>query len=281
MTLIKDLPQLPQNRGGQPAVVSALDDIRFAIDDDAKAEFAWFAREYPRIFRYHIYHAEHRLETIHQNYTKAAAQFATQNGKDENVFSVSSGRGLAWRIYWDFEAFLTAVGSALDILARVVGLFYVDHAPVSFNKLCAKSELSGAVDLLRSAQRVWVRRLKDYRDCFVHYTPVDNESCIHCHKYPDGWEIRCLIPVNPNIRESEGFRFSRRMELLRYAITTHKHLMALDGQVARRIRKEWATGSFPKRLVNLFFVGERQRKPASIRLNSIGAAAPLLHQTVR
>jgi hypothetical protein len=262
-SLIKPIPQLPLNFGSQPAVVAAFDDIRFSIEDDARAEFAWFAREYPRIFRYHIYHAEHRLKTIHKIYRTAASQFEARIDNDSNVFSVSSGRGLAWHIYWDFEAFLNAVGSALDVLARIVGLFYSNPAPLTFSKLCGKSELSGAVDVLRSAQRVWVLRLKDYRDCFVHYTPVDHESWIHCHKYPNGWEVRCPLPVNPNVRETVGFRFSRRVELLRYAFEVHKHLMALDRRVGKLIRREWVVGEFPRRIENLFFVGERQRRPAN------------------
>jgi hypothetical protein len=266
MSVIKPLPKLPENLSGQPAIVSALDDIRFTIEDDDRAEFAWFAREYPRIFRYHIYHAEHRLKTIHECYRKAGLEFELQIAEKENLFSVSTGRGLAWQIYWDFEAFLNAIGSALDVLARIVGLFYADPAPVSFIKLCNKRQLSGAVDLLRSAQQLWVHRLKDYRDCFVHYTPVDNEAWIHCHRYRDGWEIRCAIPVNPNIREAEGFRFSRRAELLRYSIATHKRLMTLDRRIGQLIRKEWQEGIFPKRFHNLFFVGERQRVPANNRL---------------
>jgi hypothetical protein len=268
MSAIKPLPKLPENLGDQPTIVAALDDIRFTIEDDDRAEFAWFAREYPRIFRYHIYHAEHRLKTIHENYRKAASEFELQTAENENLFSVSSGRGLAWQIYWDFEAFLNAVGSALDVLARIVGLFYTDPVPLSFSKLCSKRQLSGAVDLLRSAQHLWVHRLKDYRDCFVHYTPVDNEAWIHCHKYRDGWEIRCAIPVNPNIRETEGFRFSRRAELLRYSIATHKRVMTLDRHVGQLIRKHWAAGTFPKRFHNLFFVGERQRVLANNRLET-------------
>jgi hypothetical protein len=262
-SLIKPVLQLPFNFGDQPAVVDALDDIRFSIDDETLAEFAWFAREYPRIFRYHIYHTEHRLKTIQANYQIAASQFEKQLTNESSVFSITSGRGLAWHIYWDFEAFLNAVSSALDILARIVGLFYSNPTPLTFNKLCSKSELAGAVDILRSAQRAWVFRLKDYRDCFVHYTPVDNESYIHCRKYTDGWEVRCSLPINPNVREIDGFCFSRRVELLRYAIAVYKHLLNLDQQIGKLIRREWAVGAFPRRVENLFFVGERQRRSAN------------------
>ncbi|MCJ7508559.1 MAG: hypothetical protein MUO85_07510 [candidate division Zixibacteria bacterium] len=237
-----------------------MDEIRFSLNDDEHAEFAWFAREYPRIFRYHLYHAEHRLKKIHDNYRLASARFQTDilSGK-ENLFSVSMGRGLAWLIYWDFEAFLNAINSSLDIMARLVGLFYADQLPLSFNKLCSRAELEGPVDLLRAAQRRWVARMKDYRDCFVHYTPVDNESFVQCHKYADGWEVRCKIPINPNVRESDGFRFSRRVDLIRYALATYRNLRALDRKIGQSIRTYWRSGRFPKRRHNLFFAGSRQK----------------------
>ena len=79
---------------------------------------------------------------------------------------------------------------------------------------------------------------------------------------------RRAIPVNPNIRETEGFRFSRRLELLRYSIATHKRVMTLDRHVGQLIRKHWAAGAFPKRFHNLLFVGERQRVLANNRLET-------------
>jgi hypothetical protein len=257
---------LPTDFGGQPRVVSALDDIRFTIEDEKRAEFAWFAREYPRIFRYHLYHAEHRLEVIHKNYRTVVERFEKEiASSDKNLFEVSTGRGSAWQIYWDFETFLNVVASSLDVLARIVGVFYVDQTPISFNKLCAKRNLDGPVDLLRKAKDQWVNRLKDYRDCFIHYTPVDNESYVQCFRYPDGWEVRCPIPTNPNVRESEGFRFSRRVELLRYAISVYDKLRLLDRRLGRSIKVAWQQGTFPKRVDNLFFLGVRHQQPPNLR----------------
>ena len=269
--MINPIPALPKTFGGQPEVVAALDEIRFGIDDESLAEFAWFAREYPRIFRYHIYHCEHRLETIHRNYAEAIPEFECRLLEAPRVFSISSGRGRAWEIYWDFESYLNACGAALDVFARIAGLFYEEQTPVSFSKLCAKRELTGPVDVLRAAQTRWVRKLKDYRDCFVHYTPVDNESYIHCHKYPSGWEVYCRLPVNPNARDTDSFRFSRRVELLSYSLTTYRHLMALDRKVGKLIRDASGKGHFPKRIQHLFSIGERQLRPANHRLQATAA----------
>lgn len=264
--MIKPIPALPKNLGAQPEVVAALDEIRFALEDDSLAEFARFAREYPRIFRYHIYHCEHRLETIHGNYHQAVHEFESRIAEDPRVFSMSSGRGLAWEVYWDFESFLNACGAALDVLARIVGLFYEEQTPVSFSKLCGKKDLAGPADVLRVAQNRWVQKLKDYRDCFVHYTPVDNESWINCHRFSNGWEAYCRLPLNPNARDTDSFRFSRRAELLRYSLATYRHLMALDKSIGRLIRDANRRDEFPMRTKHLFFVGERQRRSANNRL---------------
>lgn len=93
---------------------------------------------------------------------------------------------------------------------------------------------------------------------------------MHCHRYADGWEVRCGLPINPNVREAEGFRFSRRVEVLRYSLTTYRRLMVLDRKIGTLIRDAWTAGAFPKRTEHLFFVGERQRPPANNRLRPPG-----------
>ena len=109
MSAIKPLPKLPENLGDQPTIVAALDDIRFTIEDDDRAEFAWFAREYPRIFRYHIYHAEHRLEDDTRELSQSGFGVRVANyRKREPVFGVKRV-GSRGRYTGDFEAFLNAV----------------------------------------------------------------------------------------------------------------------------------------------------------------------------
>jgi hypothetical protein len=241
-----------------------MDAVRYALDDDDHAEFYWFARECPRNYRYHIYHAQHRLSSMRNAYAESREQFAKALREPDRseTFGIAFGRGLSYQLYWDFEAYLAAVSSALDILARITGLFYPAPTPPSFNRFCAKKDLTGAADILRDARSRWVTRLKDYRDCFVHYTPVDNETSIGCFRYSDGWEVRAKLPTNPNIRESDGFRFSRRSEVLRYSFTTYRHLNALDRKVGQAISRSFRDGTFPARRDNLFFVSARQRGAA-------------------
>ena len=258
---------LPKISKASPEVVRLLDKIRFELDaDDSMAEFCWFAREYPRVYRHHFGHVEHRLKSIHHRYQKAHDHFSVELPKaDANCFGMSTSSIETLIVYWDFEAFLTAISAALDVLARVVGTAFNEHTPPSFNRLCKNRELGGCVEILRSAQVRWVSRMKDYRDCFVHYTCVDTMLTFCCNQYPDGFELRCRLPSNPNVRDIMGFKFSRRLDVLRYACLTYKNLIALDRAIARQLHKDYRSGTFPKRTSNLFFLGTRMHTETSTK----------------
>lgn len=256
MTLVQPPPPLP-SLGEQPAVVAILDQIRRAQGYD---EFTWFIREYPRNFRYFWYRAEHRLKAIHSQYRWAADQ-ASASANDATTVSLGWGRDRAWETYWDFEDYLNALNSALDTLARVVAPYYPQPTPPSFSRVARRLDLGGIAEDFRNANARWVQRMKDYRDCFTHYAPVDNEAFIRAVRGRDGaFLILCPLPTNPNERETEHFRYSRRLDVLSYSLTLHRHLRALDRKVSRRIESAWKAGEFPRRRHGLFGVGARQRR---------------------
>ena len=147
----------------------------------------------------------------------------------------------------------------MAIDTRVAGTAYKDQMPPNFNKFCKRQGDSGLLGIFKRAQMRWVNRLKDYRDCFTHYTPVDTWLSVGLYQYSDGFELRARLPTNPNIREILGFRFSRRAEVLRYASAVWRHMTALDRQVAKEIRTAFAVGRYPLKTSNLFFLGRRDR----------------------
>ena len=214
----------------------------------------------PRFYRYHLDHAEHRLKAIHQKYNSIKDQQARRtSASDKNFFEISVSSPITHQIYWYFEAYLMALNSALALLARVIGVAYPEQTPVSFNKLCSKKGLNGPVELLRTAKKRWVDRFKDYRDCFVHYTPADNRVYADIIRTDNAFLLRCKLPTNPNIRTVEGFRYSKKIEVIKYASALYRHILALDKAVAKEILKLYKAGEFPKRTNNLFFIGQRTR----------------------
>jgi hypothetical protein len=194
------------------------------------------------------------LVSVYQQLAEQAAASA-----DSQIFEVAIGNHVVYRLYWDFESYLSEINVALNLLARVVGPAFQQESPPSFNRLCKKPEPHVILNLFRSAQRRWVQRLKDYRDCFTHYTPVDTLPMVTMRKYATGWELRAKLPVNPNVREILEFRYSRRTELMRYAISVHRHMAAFDRVVAKTLWKLYRRGAFPLRREHLFFVGRRSR----------------------
>ena len=241
-------------------MVKTLDKIRFEIDESDEneelSEFYWFAREYPRFYRYHLDHAEFRLKSIHEKYLVTQEEIIRSSNSS---FVMRVSNPIIHQIYWDFEAYLMALSAALDLMARIVGVSFSDQTPVSFNKLCSKKQLEGPVDTLRKAKGRWVNRFKDYRDCFVHYTPADNRVYADVAPHEDGSILRCKLPTNPNIRTVGGFKYSKKVEVLTYGSTLYRHFSALDKAIAKDIMKLYKNNEFPKRTKNLFFIGQRTR----------------------
>jgi hypothetical protein len=265
---VMPVPRLPALRVlTSPEVVRVLDRIRFRLDDidtqnssDEHSEFTWFAREYPRCYRHHLNCADYRLRAISDRYHQILADLTPMVIENNATVQVSISDERVQKIYWDFESYLSEINIALDILARIAGTAYEEEMPPNFNRFCKKDGDAGILGVMKRARRQWVKGLKDYRDCFQHYTPVDTLLSLSLSQRRDGFEIRGKLPVNPNVREIIGFRFSRRVELFRYARKVHRNMSALDKAVAREFCRAFAQGDYPKRISNLFFVGRREQK---------------------
>jgi hypothetical protein len=211
---ILPLPVVPEPSLESPAVVRFFDYVRSNLESDA--EFCWFAREYPRCFRHHLQHAELRLRQIAHTYSSLHAKYTDLLTQMDTrlALEIASQGPITKEVYWNFEAYLNALNSALDLLARCVGVAYRKHVPGSFNRLCANKDLCGPVGVLRKAQVLWVQRMKDFRDCFAHYTPPETVLLISLVRYSDGWQIHAKLPRNPNVRDITRFRYSHRMEFV-------------------------------------------------------------------
>lgn len=281
--LAKPLRPVPtfQPLDGNLALVDVLDQIRFGPlrERDEYGEFTWFAREYPRIYRHHVGHAEYRLAAMVRCYEAYHAEAA------ETLRQRRTGRGIhyvrrpwtrggpteppsTYALYWDFESYLGALSSALDVAARVAGTAYAQVTPPSFTRFCKSAPEDDLRAVFVRARERWVLRLKEYRDCFVHYTSVDTVLLVGLVERETHYEIRARLPVNPEAREILAFRYARRVELLSYALTVWRHFLAFDRAVARHIWRRYRAGTYPVRIHHLFFVGARVRAPRAAEARS-------------
>lgn len=165
--IILPLPNRPRSLIGSPEVVCVLDRIRFALDErDDMGEFYWFAREYPRVYRHHFQHAEFRLQTIYTSFENAHKYYTERltNEADGELFEMAVGNKNVQTTYWDFECYLSALSAALDILARICGTAFKQHAPASFKDFCKKAPEGALKEIFRKAQDQWAQQMKDYRD---------------------------------------------------------------------------------------------------------------------
>lgn len=261
--IIINIPDIPELKLESPEIVKVLDTMRYEIGrrGDEWQEFYWFAREYPRFYRYHLDNVKFRLRSISELYKFHKKDFIkSYSGKDlKDCFEISVSTMRSFQIYWEFESLLGALCSSLDLIARISGLAYEQQTPVSLNKISGKKELVGLVDIFRTAKDKWINRLKDYRDCFVHYVPVGSRVYVTLIREKNNWKMWCKIPVNPNVREVDRFEFSEDLDLLEYSFKLYKNLLSLDKKVANMIEELYNQNQFPKRISNLFYIGQRQR----------------------
>lgn len=259
---VHPVPALPRFSDRSPEVVRTLDRIRSELasndspeDDPRLGEFTWFAREYPRCYRHHLECAEFRLRSIHDLVSEIHTELAQSVESNPHMFGCSVSDLRVKRVYWDFESYLCEINNALDLLARISGLVYRRQTPPNFNRLCKTSEGQTAMlSIMQGAKSHWVTRMKSYRDCFTHFTPIDTMLSVELEQYADGFHIRAKLPVNPSAREILDFRYSRRVELLRYAITVWRHMSALDRAIAKQIAADYSKGAYPARTTGLFRV---------------------------
>lgn len=244
-----------------PELVRVFDKIRFGPLREVFEydEFVWFVREYPRVYRHHYDHAEHRLTSIYgayrEHHIKAQALLSgdlKQSVEADTFLEYSYSDRTVLPIYWNFESYLQAVSIALDVMARIAGTAFKQGAPHTFNRFCKKAPESPLKDVFLCAQHRWVERMKTYRDCFVHHTSIDTLLTMQVESYSDVFELRGTLPVNPEVHDILSFRYSRRVELLKYASIVWRHLAAFDRAVANTVWHLYRQGVYPLKIDRLF-----------------------------
>jgi hypothetical protein len=135
---ILPLPNLPVFPKFSPWLVRILDEIRYElceIDDEKFAEFYCFAGDYPRIYRYHLDHAEHRLKQIYQKYHETHIVRTTELKNGTPTYTYHSVSDLK-----SFEIFVTL--SRTYLLSIVLSIFLRESLGLHTQLRC-RSHLTG------------------------------------------------------------------------------------------------------------------------------------------
>ncbi len=160
---ILPLPSRPPKLESSPQLVLVLDRVRFDLDNRHElGEFVWFAREYPRIYRHHIEHAEFRLQSVYNSFEDVHKSLAKRILEEDSLdcFEMAVSDKQVRTIYWNFESYLSALCAALDVLARICTTAFPQQVPISFKDFC--KQLRGKLPAKPKAREIlrfrWNRR---------------------------------------------------------------------------------------------------------------------------
>jgi len=280
---IKKIEPIEIENENSPHIVLLMDTIRNDLEDkdlEQYGEICWFLRKYPRIFRYHLECLEYRLSHIRRIYCDAYDELCSNafikepdlknvSGitKEEidslcnsELFEISFSNIKTKVLYWEFESLLSAVNISLDIMVRILGTAYKEQLPPNFNKACKKKEPDEIINFMKSEKENWVNIMKDYRDCFTHYTPVDTLLSIKAIKCQNEWMIYGKLPINPNERDITRFEYDFERDVLSYSIDVYRKIKNFDKCISQIIEDRYKMGNYPLRTNGLFSVGRRERK---------------------
>lgn len=162
-------------------------------------------------------------------------------------------------MYWEFESLLSSANISLDITARILSTAFKEQLPPNFNKACKnKNDTYGIISFLNSEKDGWVSKMKDYRDCFIHYTPVDTVLSIEAIKLKNKWFIYGKLPINPNERDITRFEFNYDVDVLKYSVFIYEKILNLDKEISLKLLKMYDDKIYPVRTNGLFNIGRRE-----------------------
>ena len=243
---IPDLPEYPE----MSAITTMLHKTYGNKKIVGKREFCDFILYYEGYMDHYYNHSKYRLEMMHKNYKWFRENISEDANLGPTLFGYG-GKDVDW-IHWEFESFLMAVNSTLDVIARICGPYYPPMS-FTFNKLCKVTDTIGPHITLRKAKDEWAQRMKDYRDCFVHYIPIMPMCMAGLNELSsDSLEVSINIPDNPESRSITKFVFNDKLDMLKYSVQTFNNLCILDNSIANELTSLFLRDEYPKRYERLF-----------------------------
>jgi len=185
---------------------------------------------------FHSEHAEFRLKGIYNKYQLAHACYSdVVDDLDEREFASEELKGLGEAILWDFQAFLSSLTTAVDLLHELTESLN-SNRHVRALRAEVENLDHNPMQIFSKADKRWIRKLKKYCLSAQRYPLFDQDEKIGVARHSDGWELRIKLPTNPESAGSGDLRFSRRNEVLRFALNMFKCWRALDAALYRHFK---------------------------------------------
>ena len=247
--VIKSVPCLPDiNRSSWIFLKLLMNDYNTIGSVDGKEVRGLFGK-HARYFEHYYDHAKFRLKNIHVNYGRMAEYFANEHKKcgNTNLHQVWSDESN--QIFWDFEDYITAIRTSLDILTVICRPAYKGDTPRTFFDYCEFSITDPLHDLFEKANINWAGTMRNYRVQYIHYAPINDVPAIRLLKHGSDFELNARIPDSPlKTPGSKKFTYEKNIDVLTYSIDLFNHLSAFETSVATEIELLSKNREYPKHI---------------------------------
>jgi hypothetical protein len=153
-----------------------------------------------------------------------------------------TGFGGHAELYYEFDACVTAALRVYEASRYLLwSTFGKGTMPESFRKtLAAFKDNSQSIPerLLRRLDQSWNtfgKRLKAYRDCIQHKSPIDYgivTASLRRHEL-GVWMVRVLIPENPECNSRRSFVYKEELDALDYCMEVASEVLELTAEICK------------------------------------------------
>lgn len=159
-----------------------------------------------------------------------------------------------WRydLYFEFDSLLSKARRSLDRLGTIAWMHYPPPKgralPNSFKDQLRDLRTSMPSEVFQKLDSFWQssgRKLKDYRDCAHHFTPLDVLGCSATVKRGthSAFTVHAPIPDNPSARSRKAFVYKQELDALTYGWETANEVLGLYQALADTRPKESSQGT--------------------------------------
>lgn len=170
----------------------------------------------------------YHLERIGEEYRTVTCLFEDLHPAE----TTSRGNTSSGRVYFETDAFLAGARRVYEQIGRVVWKHYGKGTrPRSYSAVIDAAQDRLPPAFVSACQASWQQhgvKLKGYRDCIAHNTPVnDGHTTCWLSRVEQRWAMTVPLPANPDAKSRRHFNFAEGPDALSYCHELLCHLCGL------------------------------------------------------